>query len=477
MTASSQSAGTTAQCEVLLMPRGSEWRGLMQRAAQSRLADPRAQTFRRELGLPDRGAVVMSGHQAQFWHPGILAKYFAGDALASASGDEATFAWLVVEQDTNDPGAVRLPVRRAADSGARALRVENWSIDARSRAMEPDVAVGGLAPVRPAPPPTLGPGEVWAAPGIAAGIAAIHAALSRRVGEATASVQWGEAVLDVLEPMSHRRARLVRSLVMSRTSLFAEVVGRMRSDPAACIAAYNRAVGDHPHERVQALAADELPAWVLERSGGVMRRRRATIADLSRPVEELAPRALLMTGLLRWAACDLFIHGTGGGGAAGGGHAGYDRITEQWFHEWLGSSGGLAPSVVATATLRLNMGHDGPRPDELRRSQWLAHRARHEPALLNDPAADARKRALVREIRNIKRAGGDARPVYRRMHAILEESRQAHAARLVELKLAAESAASRLGDAEIAADRTWAFPLYEAEQLSELRDQIRREIG
>lgn len=459
------------------MPRGSEWRGLLHRAAQSRSADSQARAFRREIGLPDRGPVVMSGHQAEFWHPGILAKYLPGDALASASGDDATFAWLVVEQDTNNPGVVRLPVRRAAVSGARGLRVENWAIDARSREVEADAAVGGRAAVKPAPPPALAPGESWAAPGIAAGIAVIHSALARRAGEATASAQWGEAVLDVLEPMSHRRARLVRSLVISRTSLFAEVVGRMRSDPAACIAAYNRAVGDHPRERVQALAADELPLWVLERSGGAMRRRRATAADLSRPVEELAPRALLMTGLLRWAACDLFIHGTGGGGAAGGGHAGYDRITEQWFHEWLGSSGGLAPSVVATATLRLNIGHDGPGPDELRRLQWLAHRARHEPALLNDAAADERKRALVREIRDIKRAGGDARPAYRRMHALLEESRQAHAARLVEFKLAAESAASRLGDAEIAADRTWAFPLYEAEQLSELRDQIRREIG
>lgn len=460
------------------MPRGGEWRGVLHRSMASRHGDERTRAFRRELGLPDHRPVVMSGHQAQFWHPGILAKFFAGDALASAVGGGVTFAWLVVEQDVNDPGSMRLPVRRAATNGSGGLRVETWAIDAKSRVLPADVPAGARAAVKPMPVPTLAPGESWAAPGVSAGVAAIAAALTRRAGERTATAQWGEATLDLLAPYTEERPRLVLSLAMSRTGLFAEVIAKMRLDRAACAESYNRAVVEHPHERVQLLGEGELPLWVMDSSAGTMLRRRATIADLERPVEQLAPRALLMTGLLRWAACDLFIHGTGGGGGGGGAaHAGYDRITEQWFGDWLGSATVLAPSVVATATVRLNIEHDGPGPAELRRSQWLAHRARHEPALLDDAAADERKRAMVQEIRLLKRSGADARPLYRRMHQLLEESRQAHADRLVEFKVAAESAAGRLGDAEIATDRTWAFPLYEPEQLAELRSRVRGEVA
>ena len=45
-----------------------------------------------------------------------------------------------------------------------------------------------------------------------------------------------------------------------------------------------------------------------------------------------------MTGMARLAACDLFVHGTGGGI--------YDTITEAWFREWLGVE--LAPTIAVT---------------------------------------------------------------------------------------------------------------------------------
>jgi len=144
---------------------------------------------------------------------------------------------------------------------------------------------------------------------------------------------------------------------------------------------------------------------------------------------------------------------------------------------WLGEDVRLAPSVVATATLRLRIEHAGPSSAELRRAQWLAHRALHEPGLLDDPAADASKRDMVAEIRRMKRSGRDAKPLYRDMHALLGRTREAHADRLRLLQAAAESAAERVGDAEIAADRTWAFPLYEQDQLDALRSCVAAEFG
>jgi hypothetical protein len=195
------------------------------------------------------------------------------------------------------------------------------------------------------------------------------------------------------------------------------------------------------------------------------------------PTTSLAPRALLMTGLFRMAGCELFIHGTGGGGSGGGAatHEGYDRITEGWLGAWLGKP--LAPSVVATATLRLRISHDGPDAAELRRQQWAAHRAMHDPSLVGDAAGAAKKGEFVRQIRGRKRSGEDARTLYKQMHAFLERVRADHAAELARLEQAAMGAAARVGDADIAADRTWAFPLYERDQLADLGRALRNRLA
>ena len=71
-----------------------------------------ARTFRSALGLPDDRAVVMTGHQPVFWHAGILAKYFAAEALAdreSALGRQAIAAWCVPDHAGASPGRVAYP--------------------------------------------------------------------------------------------------------------------------------------------------------------------------------------------------------------------------------------------------------------------------------------------------------------------------------------------------------------------------------
>lgn len=456
-----------------IRPDASRWGAAMSAFANARPAA--AAAFRRELDLPTDRPVVMTGHQAQVWHPGILAKYLAADALASLTN--AAAAWIVVDQDTNPPGIVRLPVRRTGENnGHRRLRVETWAIDPSGQREHGDIPTSRQPALRVGPAPTLDAGEAWAASGIAPGMEAIRAAMQHHAQAPCAARQLAGVIEDLLKPLIRSPGTTLLSCAMVKTSLFAEIIDRMRTDPSACIRAYNAAVAAHPHERIQPLALHELPLWIISPEMGGS-RRRATAADLgSTPLQQFSPRALLMTGLLRWAGCDLFIHGTGGGGSGGNGatgaHDGYDRITEQWLSSWLGEDVRLAPSVVATATLRLRIEHVGPSPTELRRAQWLAHRALHEPCLLDDPAADAAKRDMVAEIRRIKRSGNDAKPLYRDMHALLGRTREAHADRLLQLQAAADSAAERVGDAEIAADRTWAFPLYESDQIDALRTRV-----
>jgi hypothetical protein len=121
-----------------------------------------------------------------------------------------------------------------------------------------------------------------------------------------------------------------------------------------------------PEARVRPLRVEgarvELPLWWMP--GRVGRARRAVWSDelAALKVDELAPRALAMTALVRKELCDLFIHGTGGGV--------YDRITDLWLGEWLGG-GALAPTAVVTATRHLPFDVRVRRPEEIARASEL----------------------------------------------------------------------------------------------------------
>ncbi|MFT3686998.1 MAG: hypothetical protein QM783_19105 [Phycisphaerales bacterium] len=106
---------------------------------------------------------------------------------------------------------------------------------------------------------------------------------------------------------------------------------------------------------------------------------------------------LLMTALLRWLGCDLFIHGLGGGASGDEAGGGYDKVAERWFAHWLGNEAALAPSVVATATVLLPLGESGPllTESDLLDVQHKAHRGRHHPRILGDAGVQAEKDRLV----------------------------------------------------------------------------------
>ncbi|MFN7022192.1 MAG: hypothetical protein ACK4WH_12815 [Phycisphaerales bacterium] len=447
---------------VSVLPDLARWPRLVGWAGPS--AEARA--FREQLGLPIDRPVVMTGHQAQVWHPGILAKYLAADAYAEREG--AACAWVWVDQDAHAPVLVRYPVRVNGGGEDQALSVRVWN--AGGGGGGEDVPTARMPAFAPGALPVLNSGERFAAPGVERGLVEIHGALGRHVGAGSAAAQLAGAMREMLAPLVRAPGVDVLSLAISRTSLFAEVVERMRSDAGACIRTYREAVAAHPRERVAILGEDELPLWRIGREHGSP-RRRVSVAELRDgrvAPSELAPKALLMTGLLRMAGCELFIHGTGGGGRAG--HEGYDRITEDWLRAWLGV--GLAPMAVVTATMHLRIGLAGPGIRELRRRQWLAHRARHDPSLLNDAAAADRKREFTARVREAMDTPAGAVGVYKEMHRFLADYRARHADEIRRLDEAADHATARARDAEIAHDRSWAFPLYEADQISALRERF-----
>lgn len=425
---------------------------------------------RRELGLPTDRPIILTGHQAMVWHPGILAKYLAVEHAAKVTNSAGV--WLVVDQDSEDPWAVRYPSRARPAVAERTLGTQH-GLTVESMRFPPrlggaDTPAASLAPLAPVAGSDFANG---ASESVRQGLARIHAALSAHSREPNAGRQLANAIADLLAPL--HPAATIFGAGISRTTVFASVVRAMAGDPERCVHAYNAAVARFPAAKLRPLAADdvnvryELPLWRIEFG---RERRRVYAEELDQiPIEQLAPRALLMTGLLRAAACDLFVHGLGGGV--------YESVTDAWFGTWLVDQIpglALAPVAVVSATLRLPL-IDGAEVnvDDLARARWRAHRAPHDPTMLGDDAAGHQKTELVRRIEAEKAGGGDPRSIYLALHASLTRVRTERAKELAAIQAEVDAIAGRVRDAEIASDRTWAFPLYPREMLDALDAAVR----
>lgn len=423
-----------------VIPQPSEWRPARGSGLDNRDGlRAAAGLFRRELGLPD-GPVVMSGHQPEIWHAGILAKYFATVAAARAHG--AAAAWVVVDQDTGSPERIRYP-------GA------NWS----SREWRVGGATGNAVPVvnrRPAAPGAV-PADAMCA-SVSAALQRLATELGRACAADSVAKQFTLATWELLSPFGEQPHVLYAS-DLARTALFRELVLMMRGDAARCVGAYNAAAARHPEAGVRQLRTRgdvELPLWVVNAGGGI------DAATVSAAGGVVLPRALMMTAVLRAAGCEMFIHGLGGGV--------YDAITEEWMREWLGVE--LAPSAVVTATCYARpMG--APAAMDSRGADaavWRAQRARHDPAVLGDEAAAREKAALLERVRAT--SGGERREAYRAMHSLLRAYRERHSVRLSEMAEQGRQLADAAKGGRGAWDRTWPFVFLSDAQIAELRDRV-----
>lgn len=423
---------------------------------------PEGLQFRRELGLPVDRPMVMSGHQATIWHAGILAKALASEAIADAA--RAACVWLVVDQDSERASEIRHPY--LGDDGVWSTA----SVRLRSQASDPadDVAACSLPAQRPPDPhPTLPGGTPEC---VRSGITRVLAAFDRHSDAPDAAQQAALATSDLIADIMHPPQMIFASSI-ARTSLFRSLIDRMVQSPEQAALAYNRAVAQRPHVGIAPLKVDEvqdlyeMPLWAIEPGKP---RRRVYAHDLGQIDHgSLAPRALLMTGILRWAACDLFVHGVGGG------H--YDPITEQWLGEWLGAT--LAPGVVASADVLLPIQARQSSPQDLARARWVAHHARHDPGMLGEPEAAAQKAVLVQKIDARRDAGEDPLDDYRSLHKLLEMVRLRRADQLDGFNREVTRIERELAGAAVAQDRTWPFPLHEPGALLGLRRAIRRSFN
>ena len=98
---------------IRIEPSPASWPGLIESREQRPVLGQPMQHWRSITRLELLGRsfsmVVATGHQAGFWHPGILAKYLALDAAGESLRAEALVE-LLVDQDVNDLRRLRVPV-------------------------------------------------------------------------------------------------------------------------------------------------------------------------------------------------------------------------------------------------------------------------------------------------------------------------------------------------------------------------------
>ena len=62
------------------------------------------------MGLPEHVKIIVVGHQPEFFHPGVLAKFIAGDLVAQKL--KGVLVHLVVDHLTGSCNTIEIPERQ-----------------------------------------------------------------------------------------------------------------------------------------------------------------------------------------------------------------------------------------------------------------------------------------------------------------------------------------------------------------------------
>jgi hypothetical protein len=378
--------------EVLIEPAGPA----IHRALEQNRSNARSESFtlsgtpiqdvrrnlRQSLKCPSDAPCIVTGHQPDFAHPGVWAKYVVADEIARAI--DASPLHLVVDNDAVKHNTLTVPAFTPTG-------IENHPI--------PFTAISAHAAYENVPAMTTAESQTFVDAVAKACVNLQDHAVAdyfdgfRAATDPTDFVDQNLAGAQALNALhnvhcvNHRVSRVFTGPLISH----------LIADAGNFAAAYNRALADYrrrhrirqPNRPIPDLIIDgdriELPLWAYR--PGELRHRvfvdltpsaralyaetdpigtlpladlqdpsraAAALAQLTRP---LRPRALTLTLWARLLLADLFIHGIGG--------AKYDRITDRLIADYFR----LTPPVMMCVTATLRIDSDLPRPS------LAAHRA------------------------------------------------------------------------------------------------------
>jgi hypothetical protein len=417
--------------------------------------------------------VIATGHQPTLWHPGILAKDIAADAFAQHVGGSAMH--VVVEHNTIEPLAIDFPTQRVKELSSQSLVFGDTT---ESAILPPN----RLPPIDPASIQRAIRGVGRAAVQITrAGLDQVIEAFAQQVDPPNRSVQVSEVIATL------KRDCLNQPMHRLPTSQFVTqgFIERLLADPVGCVRAYNRAALAYPEAGIRPLYLGrdvvEAPLWaqgegastpVFVDLGGskqplIFTQGQALDLTGNGAIQNLRPRAITLSAIMRSELCDLFIHGTGGGV--------YDQVTERWWHDWTGE--GLAPKAVVSADVYLPFDVPTATPGEHTRAQWFSHHLPHNVDRYaksqdeQDAALSAEKRALLDHMNHDRDKRRRAK-AFKRIHAINAELQRRYDVLIQSARRQAEDARMGVFNAQIARRRDWCFALYPEAQINVLKQQI-----
>jgi hypothetical protein len=412
----------TGHGEIVTRPEYSRWAGLARafaltsgewdfevagmpvrevRAMARREAVERAREFSARIGVPLRPMadqpelMVVTGHQPEFYHPGVWIKDFLLQRLAEDTGAAAID--LVVDSDGFDTLEVHSPCLRPEVRVCRAFLAVGTTDGCYACAPVPDAADieefcrAGAEQLRTLPAPALERHFALFCEQLQAAATTAHnlaelVTFARRRYESAAGTDYLELP--------------VTSLAQSRS--FAALVAHIALDARAFAATYNGALRDYRDRTGTRSAAQpfpdlvvtddavELPLWsiagrratvwartgerpallvegevVCDLSGGPA-AAAVSILGLAAP---LAPKALALTLYTRLLVADLFIHGVGGGR--------YDQVTDDVLRRYFGVE--PPPFAVASMTMYLPLGAHVVKDEEVEAVSMALNRLQHNP--------------------------------------------------------------------------------------------------
>ncbi len=422
-----------------------------------------------ELNLPHSDITVATGHQAELWHPGILSKFVWAHEQATRAG--AAFAHLLVDTDTRNPLAFKAPIG-GPDSG------ETFHVGVHSFAAGRPTGTAACAYAAGAPvpfEPRIGNAVAnFALSCVQEGVANTLSALQEWSTATDGPTQAWHALSALCAQGLHAApgggawitaAPWVRSSQLLRTTLGVELMARALQNPQACADAFNKGARTVPRAARPLTEMDaggvELPLWQVDHTGMRKRVSSRMLPELQRMGATLVPRAFLTSAIARAALCDRFVHGTGG--------ALYERATEIFVGEWLGTE--LPAFDLATATLRLPFPADQQTPvvtPAHRRHVWF------DPEGEPGSAISDRKKHLLAAVNAAPRRSTARRQAWKHMHQEIGRARAMRSAELADLLRRESQDRQRSHSALIRADRTWPVPLHPSESLTRLVELIRQ---
>jgi hypothetical protein len=460
--------------------------------------------LRRRLGL--RGPLVVTGHQAEFFHAGVFAKTIAAHNLAAQAGGSPVF--LSVDSDL--PKTLQVTVPEITSNGLRPV----------------NLAIPGCDPQRPMESQPAAPRREWV--GFFVRMAALHehggASLVRPFADAwlaggAPQIEFCPAILRgsaaIEQALDLPGVHAVRVSALCAMPEFRAFAAHLIQHAPRLAAAYNEAQARYrARHRVQsatrpvpplATAGDqtEVPLWVSQPDGprqrlqvarvgerfelyaGSERIAELSMAELGDPPAlaqpwsferagwRLRPRALALSTFARLLLADVFIHGIGG--------ARYDEITDDYAREFFGVE--LAPLCCVSATLHLPLPHSGVRLEEVRGARRASRDVRFNPQRYvrsAPPELLEERNALVARSDELRARRLADRPVRRStfdgIHRVNERLLAQDPWRAAELEQRAQDLAERYALDRIALHREYFVALHLRATLAELVARLRQAL-